>query len=95
MALSNWAGFFVTKLQATSQIVCVQRKVVVKASWRPRPNHASKLVITDTSAPANRLIDCQSSPTASRKRPGLFTKARRTGARARLASWNSSTMTRS
>ena len=95
IGLLNWFGFFDTKVRATSQIVCVHRKVVVNASWHPRPNQASKFVITDRSAPANRLIDCQSSPTASRNRPGIFTKPRTSLARAWLASWNSSTMIRS
>jgi hypothetical protein len=95
IGLLNWSGFFDTKVRATSQIVCGHRKVVVNASWCPRPNKASKSVMTDRSAPANRLMDCQSSPTAIRNRPGLFTRPRTRRARARLASWNSSTMIRS
>ena len=82
IGLLNWLGFFDTKARATSQIFWVHRNVVVRASCGPRPNHSSNLVITDRSAPAKRLIDCQSSPTASRKRPGLLTRPRTSRARA-------------
>ena len=56
------AAFFCTNRLDTSQMGCGQRKVCSGRKVVASPNQASKPVITDRSAPANRLMLCQSPP---------------------------------
>ncbi|MOA15171.1 hypothetical protein D3C78_1353150 [compost metagenome] len=64
--LRSWAGFFWTNSLETVQIDWGQRKVCSRRKTCAGPNQAAKSVISERSAPAKRLMLCQSSPTANR-----------------------------